>query len=157
MLRISSETHSLHRSARDLVETQMILIFFFCFSLWQDISGFTASLVKQMSLNLKRIHTLGINKIAVGLLEPIGCMPMFTAASSQDKCIETFNLVSKNHSQMLFQTVQQLNTEMGKSVFITLDLYNSFLSTIATMKKGHAGKFYLCFHNCNLQPSNLLK
>ncbi|KAK7279555.1 hypothetical protein RJT34_24608 [Clitoria ternatea] len=101
----------------------------------KDIRVFTASLMKQMSINLVRIHSLGINKIGVGLLEPIGCMPPLTMASSYDKCIEPFNLVSQNHSQMLLQTLQQLNKQMGKSVFVTLDLYNSFLSIIATMQK----------------------
>lgn len=94
-----------------------------------------------MLLNLKRIHSLGINKIAVGLLEPIGCVPMLTVKSSYQKCDETFNLVSKNHSEMLLQTVQKLNKEMGNSVFMTIDLYNSFRSIIATMQKMHAGKF----------------
>ncbi|XP_061374141.1 GDSL esterase/lipase At5g03610-like [Gastrolobium bilobum] len=104
----------------------------------QDIPAFSASLIKQMSLNLKRIHSFGVNKIAVGLLEPVGCMPMLTATSSYDKCIENFNLVSQNHSQLLLQTVQDLNNKMRKPVFVTLDLYNSFLSTIATMQKKRA-------------------
>jgi len=101
-----------------------------------------------MSSNLKRIHELGINKIAIGLLEPIGCVPMITMRSSYEKCDESSNLVSQNHSQMLLQIVQQLNKQMGKSVFMTLDLYNSFLSVIAKMQKRRAGKQYLlmkCF------------
>lgn len=105
------------------------------------MSLLTASLIKQMSLNLKRIHSLGINKVAVGLLEPMGCVPLLTAIYSYENCDETFNSISQNHSQMLLQTVQELNKEIGKSVFVTLDLYNSFLSTIATMQKRHASKF----------------
>lgn len=94
-----------------------------------------------MSLNLRRIHSLGINKIAVGLLEPIGCMPLLTVGSSYDKCLEPFNFISQNHSQMLLQVVQELNKELGKPFFVTLDLYNSFLSVLATMQKSHSGKF----------------
>ncbi|WJX20223.1 hypothetical protein P8452_09803 [Trifolium repens] len=101
----------------------------------QNISVLTESLIKQMALNLQRIHDLGINKIAIGLLEPIGCVPMLTVKSSYEKCDEAFNMVSKNHSQMLLQIVKQLNKDRGKSVFMTLDLYNSFLSIIATMQK----------------------
>ncbi|CAJ1976682.1 unnamed protein product [Sphenostylis stenocarpa] len=112
----------------------------------QDIPVFTASLIQQMSLNLRRIHSLGINKIAVGLLEPIGCMPLLTVASSYDKCLEPFNFVSQNHSQRLLQIVQELNKELGKPVFVTLDLYNSFLSVIATMQKRRSGKFSICFY-----------
>jgi ABC-type enterochelin transport system ATPase subunit len=113
---------------------------FFVFSLWQNISVLTESLIKQMALNLQRIHKLGINKIAIGLLEPIGCVPMLTVKSSYVKCDEAFNLVSQKHSQMLLQIVKQLNKDMGKSVFMTLDLYNSFLSIIATMQKRRDGK-----------------
>ncbi|CAK8573056.1 unnamed protein product [Lathyrus sativus] len=69
-----------------------------------EIKSFTTLLIKQLSLNVQRIHNLGINKIAIGLLEPIGCMPPIT---------------------------QQL----GKSVFVPLDLYNAFLSTIEMMQK----------------------
>ncbi|BAT94546.1 hypothetical protein VIGAN_08115900 [Vigna angularis var. angularis] len=101
----------------------------------QDIPVFTASLIQQMSINLRRIHSVGINKIAVGLLEPIGCMPLLTAASSYNKCLEPFNFISQNHSQMLLQIAQELNKELGKPVFVTLDLYNSFLSVLATMQK----------------------
>ncbi|XP_027937854.1 GDSL esterase/lipase At5g03610-like isoform X2 [Vigna unguiculata] len=101
----------------------------------RDIHVFTASLIQQMSINLRRIHGLGINKIAVGLLEPIGCMPLLTAASSYDKCLQPLNFISQNYSQMLLQIVQELNKELGKPVFVTLDLYNSFLSVLATMQK----------------------
>ncbi|RZB88208.1 GDSL esterase/lipase isoform B [Glycine soja] len=104
----------------------------------QDMPVFTTILIRQMSLNLRRIHSLGINKIAVGLLEPIGCMPLLTVASSYEKCLEPFNLISQNHSQMLLQIVQELNKELGKPVFVTLDLYNSFLSVISTMQKRHS-------------------
>jgi len=114
--------------------------------MWQNIQAFTTSLIQQMSLNLRRLHSLGINKIAVGLLEPIGCMPLITVATSYDKCLEPFNFISQNHSQMLLQTVQELNKELGKPVFVTLDLYNSFLSVLATMQKSRSGKFVLlCF------------
>ncbi|XP_068490875.1 GDSL esterase/lipase At5g03610-like isoform X2 [Phaseolus vulgaris] len=104
----------------------------------QNIQAFTTSLIQQMSLNLRRLHSLGINKIAVGLLEPIGCMPLITMATSYDKCLEPFNFISQNHSQMLLQTVQELNKELGKPVFVTLDLYNSFLSVLATMQKSRS-------------------
>ncbi|XP_061374314.1 GDSL esterase/lipase At5g03610-like [Gastrolobium bilobum] len=102
------------------------------------IKAFTESLIEQTSINLKRIHSLGINKVAVGLLQPIGCLPALTVISFHETCLDILNLVSQTHNQMLLQNVLQLNHQMGKSVFVTLDLYNSFLSTIATMKKKRA-------------------
>jgi hypothetical protein len=35
--------------------------------------------------------------------------------------------------------VDKLNKEIGKPVFVTLDLYTAFLSTIASMQKNHDG------------------
>lgn len=103
-------------------------------SIW-EINQFTKSLVKEMSVNLRRIHSLGAEKIAVGLLQPIGCLPTFSVISLFQNCVDLFNLVSKNHNKKMLQTVEELNQEIGKPVVITLDLYNSFLSTITTMKK----------------------
>ncbi|TKY51679.1 GDSL esterase/lipase [Spatholobus suberectus] len=100
-----------------------------------DLPAFMESLVKQISINLKRIHSLGINKIAIGLLQPIGCLPVLNVISFLMNCIGFLNSVSKDHNKMLLQAVQELNKEIGKSVFITLDLYNSFLSAIATIQK----------------------
>ncbi|KAK7356959.1 hypothetical protein VNO80_16240 [Phaseolus coccineus] len=103
-----------------------------------DLPAFMESLVEQMSVNLNRIHSLGINKVAVGLLQPIGCLPALTLISFRTNCIGLLNLVSKDHNKKLLQAIQKLNNQTGKSVFITLDLYSSFLSTIETMQKKRA-------------------
>ncbi|CAK8573053.1 unnamed protein product [Lathyrus sativus] len=100
----------------------------------KDILVFGASIINQLSSNLKRIHSVGIKKITVGLLEPIGCLPVITKPSSYDKCNETLNMLVMKHNEMLLKTVQDLNKESG-SVFVTLDLYKSFVSVIETMQK----------------------
>lgn len=105
----------------------------------QDLPAFMESLVEQMSVNLNRIHNLGINKVVVGLLQPIGCLPALNVISLRTNCIGLLNLVSKDHNKKLLQAIQKLNNQAGKSVFITLDLYNSFLSAIETMQKKRAG------------------
>jgi len=97
------------------------------------------SLVEQMSVNLNRIHSLGINKVAVGLLQPIGCLPALNIISLRTSCIGTLNLVSKDHNKKLVEAIQKLNNQAGKSVFVTLDLYNTFLSTIEVMQKERDG------------------
>lgn len=113
----------------------------------QDVSSFTPSLVNQLSSNLRRIQSLGINKIAIGLLEPIGCLPMVTETEtpSYEKCNDTLNLFAMNHNQLLLQAVEELNKEMGRSVFVTLDLYTSFLSIIASMQKNPNGIYIALF------------
>lgn len=115
----------------------------YVFHLWQEIEAFTTSLINQLSLNIQRIHRLGINKVAVSLLGPIGCLPQITLVTFHLKCVDILNLVSQNHNNKLIQTVQELNQQAGKSVFVTLDLYNAFLSTISTMQKKHDGILYM--------------
>ncbi|XP_028236881.1 GDSL esterase/lipase At5g03610-like [Glycine soja] len=126
----------------------------------EDLPGFMESLVKQMSVNLKRIHSLGIKKVAVGLLQPIGCLPVLNVISFRTNCIGLLNVISKDHNKMLLKAVQELNKEAAdKSVFITLDLYNSFLSAIETMQKKRAEKSTLmnplqpCCEGNNLEDS----
>ncbi|XP_043708985.1 GDSL esterase/lipase At5g03610-like [Telopea speciosissima] len=40
----------------------------------QGLRAFIASVVNQLALNLKRIHDMGVKKIAVIALEPLGCL-----------------------------------------------------------------------------------
>jgi hypothetical protein len=105
----------------------------------QDVDVFTASMINQLSINLKRIQSLGISKIAIELMEPMGCLPIVTQLSSYEKCNDTLNMVSMNHNQLLLQAVDKLKMEIGKSIFVTLDLYTAFLSTIESMQKNHDG------------------
>ncbi|CAL0299765.1 unnamed protein product [Lupinus luteus] len=77
----------------------------------------------------------GAEKIVVSLLQPIGCLPTISVASLYIDCIHLLNLVSRGHNKMLLGNVEDLNKEIGKPIFRTLDLYNSFLSAIQTIKK----------------------
>ncbi|KAK7268414.1 hypothetical protein RIF29_21112 [Crotalaria pallida] len=102
-----------------------------------EIEQFTESLVKEKTSSLRRIHSLGPQKIAVGLLQPIGCLPTIAVISLYQNCIDLLNLVSKSHNKLMLQAVDDLNQEVGKPVFSALDLYNSFQSSIETMQKNH--------------------
>ncbi|XP_058741528.1 GDSL esterase/lipase At5g03610-like [Vicia villosa] len=100
-----------------------------------EIKSFTETLIKQLTINVERIHNLGVNKVAIGLLEPIGCLPQITVVTFHLSCVAPLNSVAQNHNEVLLQTVKQLNQQVGKSVFVTLDLYNAFLSTIEMMQE----------------------
>ncbi|XP_020535743.1 GDSL esterase/lipase At5g03610 isoform X2 [Jatropha curcas] len=95
----------------------------------KDLPKFTASIIKQLSENLKRINGLGVQKIAVTGLQPVGCLPAFAASSSYQNCSESWNRASKLHNQMLKQEVQKLNndTHSQKHVFEILDLFSAFM------------------------------
>ncbi|KAF2581789.1 hypothetical protein F2Q68_00000090 [Brassica cretica] len=47
-----------------------------------DFPAFIKQVVDQTEVNLRRIHALGVKKVAVPLLQPLGCLPGITFASS---------------------------------------------------------------------------
>ncbi|XP_059627208.1 GDSL esterase/lipase At5g03610-like [Cornus florida] len=103
----------------------------------QGLPVFTTAVNNQLALNLKRIRGLGVQKVALTAMEPLGCLPTFTASSSYQNCSATENAATKFHNQMLQQTVQKLNNESSGSVFVMLDLYSAFMSALK-IKENHA-------------------
>ncbi|KAG7958209.1 hypothetical protein I3843_10G008100, partial [Carya illinoinensis] len=100
----------------------------------EGLQSFITTVVNQLAINLKRIHGLGVKKIAVTFIEPFGCLPIFTGTSSFRQCNETYNSFASFHNLLLNQTVEKLNKETKDSPFFIIDLYASFRSTIK--KKG---------------------
>ncbi|KAJ4823411.1 hypothetical protein Tsubulata_032433 [Turnera subulata] len=97
----------------------------------QDLPAFTRTLIDQLSKNLKRIHDLGVQKIVVTSLPPLGCLPTLSSLYSYQNCSEKWNAASMFHNQMLDQEVQRLNSEStGKRAFDVLNLYSAFTSVL---------------------------
>ncbi|MBA0684577.1 hypothetical protein Goari_026156 [Gossypium aridum] len=95
----------------------------------QDFPAFMESLMNQLMVNLKRIHDMGVRKIGITSLLPLGCLPRNTAPFSFQHCDDTYNALVDLHNQLLPKVVnilnQQTNTSNSPSFFI-LDLYNAF-------------------------------
>ncbi|KAK4834074.1 hypothetical protein QYF36_016376 [Acer negundo] len=87
--------------------------------------------VNQLSLNLKRIHGLGVKKVAVTLMQPIGCLPMNSIHYSFQKCNETQNSYVTFHNHLLLQAVAKLNKQTKDSPFVILDLNRAFKTVFA--------------------------
>ncbi|KAF3441689.1 hypothetical protein FNV43_RR15604 [Rhamnella rubrinervis] len=101
----------------------------------QDFPTFVRAVVNQASLNLKRIHDLGVKKIAVTALEPVGCLPRFTSnITSFQNCTDSLNPLANLHNQLLQKAVAKLNSETKDSPYLILDLYASFMEVFN--KKG---------------------
>ncbi|KAK7278642.1 hypothetical protein RJT34_23676 [Clitoria ternatea] len=95
----------------------------------QAFPAFIASVINQTAINLIRIQKLGVKKIVVDGLQPLGCVPQITAASSFQQCNSTFNTLVALHNNLLNQTVTKLNQETN-STFIVLNLFDSFMSVL---------------------------
>ncbi|KAF7148600.1 hypothetical protein RHSIM_Rhsim03G0077600 [Rhododendron simsii] len=97
----------------------------------QGFPSFIACVVDQIAVNLKRIHDMGVRKVAVTAIEPFGCLPKFTVANSFQQCNETVNTLARLHNTLLQQAVAKLNSECkDPEAFIILDLYDAFASIL---------------------------
>ncbi|KAI3844765.1 hypothetical protein MKX03_003409 [Papaver bracteatum] len=95
--------------------------------------GFPAFVVKvldQLELNLREIGKIGVKKVVMLNLEPLGCLPIKALFRCYEKCDEHANSQTMFHNMLLQQIVQRLNNETTDSPFQILDLYNAFLSVI---------------------------
>ncbi|XP_023749058.1 GDSL esterase/lipase At5g03610 [Lactuca sativa] len=92
----------------------------------QGLPTFITRVVNQISINLKRIHDIGIRRVVVGGLQPLGCLPQITVSSSYNQCNDTQNLAVNFHNQLLQQVVATLNNNTNSSAFLILDLFSSF-------------------------------
>ncbi|XP_011657693.1 GDSL esterase/lipase At5g03610 [Cucumis sativus] len=98
----------------------------------EGVKPFVISVVNQISVNLKRIYKLGVKKIVVVGLGPVGCYPSPTAPSFK-KCNETMNSLAVFHNTLLKQAVEKLNSETklgGSPNFFILNMYDTVLSII---------------------------
>ncbi|KAF5959166.1 hypothetical protein HYC85_000375 [Camellia sinensis] len=77
---------------------------------------FAWKLINQLTLNLKSIHDLGVRKIGVVAIEPLGCLPRFTVASSVQRCNRNLDLAAKSHNLRLHRAVHKLRKENNGSV-----------------------------------------
>ncbi|KAE9465559.1 hypothetical protein C3L33_02532, partial [Rhododendron williamsianum] len=103
----------------------------------EGLPAFIARVVKQIAVNLKRIRDVGVGKVAVGALQPLGCLPGLTAQNSFQHCNGTYNDFVNLHNTLLRQAVAELNSESNDSgAFIVLDLYGSFTKVL-----NHKGGF----------------
>lgn len=108
----------------------------------------STSIVDQLVVNIKRINDLGVRKLLVTAIEPMGCLPAVTSIfSSYQNCSESMNAGSRFHNQILHQKVEDLkNQTTTRSTFVILDLYNAFLSAIQQQKHLQQGTSVIFFY-----------
>uniref|UniRef100_A0A0A0KEW4 GDSL esterase/lipase n=1 Tax=Cucumis sativus TaxID=3659 RepID=A0A0A0KEW4_CUCSA len=113
------------------------------------LKPFINSVVNQIMVDLRRIRRLGVKKIVVTGLGPLGCLPIFTAPFSFKQCNQTINSFVQFHNFLLKQAVDKLNKQITKqqhyssssssSKIFILDVYDAFLSIIQGRGSGRVG------------------
>ncbi|XP_074316786.1 GDSL esterase/lipase At5g03610-like [Silene latifolia] len=100
----------------------------------QDIQTFIPKVVNQLVINIERIYKMGVKKILVTGLQPLGCLPQSTFPTLFKECDNASNTATQFHNLLLQQAVAKLNnmTANGSTSypFVTIDLYKAFSSII---------------------------
>ncbi|XP_054782730.1 GDSL esterase/lipase At5g03610-like [Prosopis cineraria] len=113
------------------------------------LSSFVGVVVNQTALNMQRIHKLGVKKIAVTSLPPLGCVPEITVSSSYKACNDTYNTLVSIHNSYLLNAVEKVNGESEENFsFVMVNLYESFLSVLNATEKQNSHKMENTFKPC---------
>ncbi|KAL2931244.1 hypothetical protein RDABS01_036654 [Bienertia sinuspersici] len=96
----------------------------------QGLEEFTKSVVNQLVLDLQHIHNIGVPKIVVTAMEPVGCLPVITSLSGYMNCTESLNNVSLLHNDLLHKSVERLISNATNLQVSVIDLYGAFLSVL---------------------------
>lgn len=96
----------------------------------EGFRAFVMKVLDQLELNLREIGKIGVKKVVMLNLEPLGCLPNKAVFLSYEKCDQHANNETVFHNMLLQQIVQRLNNETIDSPFQILDLYSAFLSVI---------------------------
>ncbi|KAL2933773.1 hypothetical protein RDABS01_016892 [Bienertia sinuspersici] len=100
-----------------------------------SIAGFQTfipQVVNQLAVDVQRIYKLGVKKISVTALQPLGCLPRSTGVNSFQQCNDTYNQAVAFHNLLLQQLVSKFNNETtqdnGSPPIVIVDLYAAFFS-----------------------------
>ncbi|XP_030451366.1 GDSL esterase/lipase At5g03610-like isoform X1 [Syzygium oleosum] len=108
----------------------------------EELPSFITSVIDQLVHDLKRIKGLGVGKIAVTALEPLGCLPQLTAVSSFKNCSSNWNSISRLHNHKLHRSLQELkknesvtgSSSSWSSALVVLDLHSAFVSALSMLR-----------------------
>ncbi|XP_051211473.1 GDSL esterase/lipase At5g03610-like [Lolium perenne] len=99
-------------------------------SAFGDVTVFIRNVTSQIAAAVDRLEKVGVNKILVNNLHPVGCTPAQTVLSKYATCDGAGNTASKTHNENLHQLLADNGNVM------LLDLYGAFIGIV---DKEHAG------------------
>ncbi|XP_051120006.1 GDSL esterase/lipase At5g03610-like isoform X2 [Andrographis paniculata] len=114
----------------------------------KDLPEFSKSVIGNLTKNIKRIRLLGIKKIVITGLHPLGCLPLNIATNAYRNCNTGENYFSESHNRLLKQNIETLNDEVSTPVFAYLDIYDAFISSIET-RQNNSDKLKPCCVGAN--------
>ncbi|XP_077230759.1 GDSL esterase/lipase At5g03610-like [Tasmannia lanceolata] len=107
----------------------------------QGLQSFIKSLINQLALDLKRLTDIGVKKMAITGLQPLGCLPSDNNMASLQQCNETLNQASSFHNLLLREAVAEMNKNNEGLKITILDLYQAFISILQSPANRGKSKF----------------
>ncbi|XP_058772218.1 GDSL esterase/lipase At2g03980-like [Vicia villosa] len=96
---------------------------------------FASYLIKQLSIRLKKIYSLGARRFFMYNIAPAGCFPSTAARSKpRGKCNEKMNKAISSYNKLLPTVLEKLQAQLPGFTFMHSDLYESL---IYLRKNGH--------------------
>ncbi|XP_047080446.1 GDSL esterase/lipase At5g03610-like [Lolium rigidum] len=91
-----------------------------------DINAYIGKVTKEIAANVEQLQKLGVTKVVVNNLHPVGCTPLQTRTNNYTACDVFGNLGASVHNNNLKQTME------GKKNVHVADLYTSFSNIVDT-------------------------
>jgi hypothetical protein len=89
-----------------------------------QISAYIGKVTKEIAANVEQLHKLGVMKVLVNNLHPVGCTPSQTRTNNYTSCDVFGNLGASVHNNNLKQVME------GKKNVHIVDLYTAFSNIV---------------------------
>ncbi|KAJ1266585.1 hypothetical protein BS78_08G163600 [Paspalum vaginatum] len=97
-----------------------------------DLNDYIQDVTNEIVDAVKQLRDLGVSKVLVSSMPPIGCTP-WQARPSYTSCYSTGNAIATTHNALLSQKL--LDAQFEKDEVLLLDLYTAF-ADVAAQSKG---------------------
>ncbi|GMI83217.1 hypothetical protein like AT1G29670 [Hibiscus trionum] len=87
------------------------------------LQAFTANLTNSLSLQLKKLYTLGARKFVLMSVNPLGCYPMLNAMRNGSRCIEALNQAATLFNDGLKSLIDVAKSDMPNSNLVFVNSY----------------------------------
>ncbi|OMO76347.1 Lipase, GDSL [Corchorus capsularis] len=91
-------------------------------------------LANWMSEDIKRMHSLGITRLVVVGVPPLGCMPLVKTLMNEETCVEKYNTLSSSFNSKIQQKLAALRTTLGMKIGY-VDAYGIIQDAVNNPKK----------------------
>ncbi|OAY83901.1 GDSL esterase/lipase, partial [Ananas comosus] len=95
-------------------------------------TNYIPKIIKQIKRDMKRLRKLGLRKVMVTNMHPLGCTPLFARGLNYTDCLIKANLGSRNHNQALRAMINKLDP--ANQNFLTLNLNEPFQDIVYQVK-----------------------